>query len=261
MLSGPAQGQRFRLPVQGCVIGRTKGSILFDDPTVSPQHATLIVRDDKLSVRDEGSLSGVFVTINARENVAANALLVAGSRLFRYSGPHYPPSAMPGRPTVYGAPLPPGQATYLLEEILLGGRPGRAITSAGPLITVGQAHCDFSFPHDADLAGRHFELSPTPNGALLQDLSGGLGTFVKLAPQTERPLQPGDRIRIGQQVRADRGARLARRRGRRGGRLRGPRTSCGCSGAPSSPARRGGGGATSPARARPRSAAGRALRA
>jgi pSer/pThr/pTyr-binding forkhead associated (FHA) protein len=200
VLSGPAQGQRFRLPLAGCVVGRSKGSILFEDPTVSPQHATFVVRDDRLYVRDEGSLSGVYVTISAREQIPANAFFTAGTRLFRFTGPHFAPPLSPGRPTVYGAPVPPGQAMYMLEEILLGGRPGRAITSYGPLMTVGQAHCDFSFPQDPELAMRHVEVAPNPQGASVQDLSGGLGTFVRIPPQSERPLQPGDRIRIGQQV-------------------------------------------------------------
>jgi len=34
---------------------------------------------------------------------------------------------------------------------------------------------------------------------VLRDLSGGLGTFVRLAIQ-ERPLKSGDRVRIGQQT-------------------------------------------------------------
>jgi hypothetical protein len=31
-------------------------------------------------------------------------------------------------------------------------------------------------------------------------LSGGLGTFVRLASGVERPLRPGDRVRLGQHV-------------------------------------------------------------
>jgi len=53
--------------------------------------------------------------------------------------------------------------------------------------------------NDAQLAARHCEISPAPQGAVLRDLSGGLGTFVRLTAQ-ERPLKQGDRVRIGQQT-------------------------------------------------------------
>jgi hypothetical protein len=35
---------------------------------------------------------------------------------------------------------------------------------------------------------------------MLRDLSGGLGTYVRIPPATERPLRSGDRVRIGQHV-------------------------------------------------------------
>jgi hypothetical protein len=35
---------------------------------------------------------------------------------------------------------------------------------------------------------------------MLRDLSGGLGTYVRIAPATERPLRAGDRVRIGQHI-------------------------------------------------------------
>lgn len=200
VLAGPAQGQRFRLPVAGVVIGRTRGSILFgEDPTVSAQHATLLVKEGGLFVRDEASLSGVYVTV-AREPIASNGFFSAGRRLFRFSGPHLPPGPVAGRPHVYGVPVPQGQPLFLLEEILIGGRPGRAIFSSSTLITVGQTACDLSFPGDQELAVRHVEVTPNATGATVQDLSGGLGTFVRIQPGTERPLHPGDRVRIGQQV-------------------------------------------------------------
>ncbi|WNZ65208.1 FHA domain-containing protein [Myxococcus sp. MxC21-1] len=107
---------------------------------------------------------------------------------------------MTGRPAIYGAPVPLGQAVYGVEEMLVGGRAGRAVVTAAPLLTIGLAHCDLSFPGDEGLAGRHCELSPTPTGALLRDLSGGLGTYVRLASGVERPLRPGDRVRLGQHV-------------------------------------------------------------
>ncbi len=74
------------------------------------------------------------------------------------------------------------------------------VVTAAQLLTIGQANCDLAYPNDEGLAGRHCELSPSPSGAILRDLSGGLGTYVRIAPLTERPLRPGDRVRVGQHV-------------------------------------------------------------
>ena len=202
VIAGSGKGQRYRLPSGGCWVGRSRGNILFpEDFFVSTHHATLTVREGQLCIQDEASASGVFVSISGQETIARDALFCAGQHLFRYLGQLQPHARRPiGQPQVYGVPIPPGQAVYGVEEVLVGGRPGRAVITAGPLLTIGQLRCDLSFPQDVDLAGRHCELSPVPQGAILRDLSGALGTFVRIAPGTVRVLNAGDRFRIGQQV-------------------------------------------------------------
>lgn len=202
VLAGIGKGQRYRLPATGCWIGRSRGNILFpEDVCVSAHHATLTLRDGLLWIRDEGSTSGVFVSIAGQETLARDAFFSAGARLFRYLGPLKAPESPPlHQPRVYGYPFPKAPPSHSVEEVLIGGRPGKAVVSAGPLIAIGQRGCDLSFPQDKDLAGRHCELSPIPEGAVLRDLSGTLGTFVRIAPRAERSLSPGARFRIGQQV-------------------------------------------------------------
>jgi pSer/pThr/pTyr-binding forkhead associated (FHA) protein len=198
--AGPARGQRFKLSSSGGQIGRSTGVILFpDDPFVSPLHATLIVRDGKLLVRDERSTSGVYVSITNTETIPAGATFSTGLRLFRFVGAiDAPPPWNRSDVLVYGSTVPNGQVHYSVEEVLLGERGGRCLLSPGPVLTVGQGRCDFSYPNDEGLAPRHCEISPLPDGAMIRDLSGGLGTFVRIAD--ERPVKAGDRLRIGQQT-------------------------------------------------------------
>jgi pSer/pThr/pTyr-binding forkhead associated (FHA) protein len=200
VLAGPARGQRFKLAGSGAQIGRSRGVILFpDDPFTSPLHATLTLRDGKLSIRDEGTPSGVYVSISGTETLAPGTAFCTGARLFRFGGAVDPqPAWNRSDVLVYGAPLPNGQTHYAIEEVLLGDRPGRCKLTPGPVFTIGQGHCDFSYPNDEGMAQRHCELAPLPVGALLRDLSGGLGTYVRISG--ERPLKVGDRIRIGQQT-------------------------------------------------------------
>ncbi len=200
VLAGPARGQRFRLAATGAQLGRAKGAILFpDDPFISPLHATISIRDGKLFVRDEASTSGVYVSITNTETIPAGGTFSTGLRLFRFIGAVEP--APPWNRTdvlVYGSAVPNGVVHYAVEEVLLGDRGGRCLLSPGPVLTVGQGRCDFSFPNDEGLAPRHCEIAPLPDGAMIRDLSGGLGTFVRVSG--ERPIKPGDRLRVGQQT-------------------------------------------------------------
>lgn len=200
VLAGPARGQRFRLGANGAQVGRSKGVILFpDDPFVSPLHAVLTIRDGKLMVRDESSTSGVYVSISGQETIPAGGSFATGLRLFRYVGAIEPtPPWNKVDVQIYGAPLPNGQVHYAIEEVLLGDRAGRCIATPGPVLTIGQGKCDFAFGNDDGLAPRHCEVAPMPMGAMIRDLSGGLGTYVKISG--ERALKAGDRLRIGQQT-------------------------------------------------------------
>ncbi len=200
VLAGPARGQRFKLASTGAQVGRARGAILFpDDPFTSPLHASLVVRDGKLFVRDEGSTSGVFASVSSTETILPGASFATGLRLFRYLGPIEPQAPWNRNDVlVYGAPLPNNQVHYAIEEVLLGERPGRCIITPGPVLTIGQGRCEFSYPNDEGLAPRHCEVAPLPTGAMIRDLSGGLGTFVRI--QSERAVKAGDRLRIGQQT-------------------------------------------------------------
>jgi pSer/pThr/pTyr-binding forkhead associated (FHA) protein len=202
IVAGYAQGQRFRLPASGCQIGRSRGVVLFpEDATVAPHHATLSIRDGRLSVRDEGTVSGVLVSIGAQEMLYPSGFFSVGKRLFRYLGALASAAPLtPGQPTIYGAPISTGQALYGMEEVLLGGRPGRAVVSPGPMLTVGQQHCDFNYAGEEGIAPRHCEIIPSATSASLRDLSGALGTFVRIGAGVERVLNPGDRFRIGEQI-------------------------------------------------------------
>ncbi|MCA2980413.1 MAG: FHA domain-containing protein [Myxococcaceae bacterium] len=200
VMAGPARGQRFKLGAGGAQIGRDRGVILFpEDPFISPLHATLSVRDGKLFVRDEGSTSGVYVSVSGQETISEGSLFCTGLRLFRYLGAIEPsPPWNRVDVLVYGASLPNNVVHYAVEEVLLGDRPGRCLLTPGPVLTIGQGRCDFSFPNDEGLAPRHCELAPTAGGAMVRDLSGGLGTYTRISG--ERALKSQDRLRVGQQT-------------------------------------------------------------
>jgi pSer/pThr/pTyr-binding forkhead associated (FHA) protein len=202
VLEGFNAGQRFRLAGAGCMVGRSKGAILFsEDVFLSPHHGTFLLREGKLFIRDEASVSGIFVSVLGGEAIQTGDYFAAGHHLFRFAGPLAPaPAPPPGQLATYGAPIRAGQPLYAVEEIAVAGRVLRVLVTAGPLLTIGQQRCDLSYPGDETLASQHCEISPNGPGATLRDVSGGLGTFIRIRPGVERPLSSGDRVRVGQQV-------------------------------------------------------------
>jgi FHA domain len=184
----------------GCTVGRSRGAILFpDDIHVSAHHAAFRIKDGQLTVKDESSTSGTFASIRAPEVLPPGGMFVIGQRLLRFQGLLTPPHPDPSKPRAYGVPLPAQGVLWALEELLVGRRPGRAVATWQPLLTLGLAGCDVNFPGEPGLAPRHCELTASARGGLLRDLSAGLGTFVRIGAQ-ERVLQAGDRVRIGDQV-------------------------------------------------------------
>ncbi len=192
-------GMAFKLGSQTCPAGRVKGAILFpDDAYLGPLHATFYFRDGQLVLRDEGSPSGTFVRIAGPDRIAPGGLFAAGDRLFRYVGP-IPPAATAQAPVPYGAPAP-RVPLYVVEEVLEGGRPGRACARLGPVIAIGRVGCELSFANDPSLSGRQCELTVSADGAILRDVGGGEGTYLRLSSGSERVLNAGDFVRIGIQV-------------------------------------------------------------
>jgi len=199
-----APGTTFRLGQDDEVqAGRAHGEVLFpDDPCLAPLHATFLVRDGALVLRDEGAAGGVFVRLRGLTvPLRAGSLFAVGDRLLRFAGPLPPPPPPPGDGTRrLGAPRPE-QAAVLVEEWLEGGVGGRAYLRTGPSITIGRAGCSINLGDDPYLSQAHAEIVVDGDGgAKLRDLGASNGTFVRIPPGSERELHDGDAVRLGREV-------------------------------------------------------------
>jgi hypothetical protein len=198
LLGGPARGKRLVVSETEVYLGSSQ---IKGDPSLSHQHAGFVVRAGRLYVHDHNSHSGVYVTIRGQEALPVGAWFSAGQRCFHFAGRLEAPPGKPGAPVIFGAPVPASEPLFAVEEMLVGGRPGRALASASTTLSIGTGdRTDLCFPGDEGLAVIHCEFSPGVQSGLLRDLSGGLGTFVRLAPNAERRLYPGDRVRVGTQL-------------------------------------------------------------
>jgi hypothetical protein len=198
LLGGPARGKRLVVGEAEVFLGSSQ---IKGDPSLSHQHAGFVVRAGRLYVHDHNSHSGVYVSIRGQEAIPVGAWFSAGQRCFHFVGRLEAPPVRPGAPVIFGAPVPAAEPLFAVEEMLVGGRPGRALASASNTLSFGTGErTDLCYPADEGLAVIHCEFSPGVQSGLLRDLSGELGTFVRLAPGMERRLYPGDRVRVGTQL-------------------------------------------------------------
>ncbi len=184
-------------------IGRSQGRLLiFDDPCLAPLHASFVLRGGALFVRDEGAAGGVFVRLRGLTvPLRPGALFAVGDWLLRFGGPLSPPSpSAPDGTRRLGTPRP-DQPSVTIDEWLEGGLPGRSYVRSGTSITIGRTGCAVNLGHDPHLSQAHAEVQLEPDGsARLRDLGSASGTFVRIAPGSERALHDGDGVRLGREV-------------------------------------------------------------
>jgi pSer/pThr/pTyr-binding forkhead associated (FHA) protein len=185
------------------VAGRTVGAIQFpDDPYLSPRHANFIYRDEKLFVRDEGSVNGVFVRMVKPQMVLPGATLLIGEQLLRID--RTPPDGPPvpdGDGTFYYA-SPRRPARLAITQLLQGGAAGMIFRGRGDTLSIGREGNDVNFPEDPFISGHHatVQVVETPTGQRFQitDLGSKNGTFLRVREET--PLLHGDYVFLGQQL-------------------------------------------------------------
>ncbi|HEX9577441.1 MAG TPA: FHA domain-containing protein, partial [Myxococcales bacterium] len=84
LLEGGGEGDVFPLKIGENMVGRGTGDVSFpQDGYVSSKHATIIVNDGSLAVKDLGSANGTFVRINGQAPVNAGDLLLVGEQILR----------------------------------------------------------------------------------------------------------------------------------------------------------------------------------
>lgn len=196
-------GTRLALTGAETTIGSVDAALPFpEDPWLAPLHATFVLRDGHLFVRDEGATGGTFLRLRGLSvPLRPGEAFSLGDRLLRFGGPL--PSASPPAPDGtrrLGSPRPAVQAV-LLEERLAGGVTGRVWLRSGPSVTLGRAGCAVNLGDDPFLSQAHAEVILEGDGvARLRDLGSANGTFVRIPARAERELRDGDLIRVGRQV-------------------------------------------------------------
>ena len=190
-------GLSYHLKADQHIVGRA-GQVEFpDDPFVSPKHANFFYRDDRLVVRDEGSLNGVYYRIRGTVEISPGDTFLAGEQLFRLDPtPKASDGADPDGTYFYSSPKYP--SAFRLNQVLEGGAVGMTVCTRGSTIQIGREDGDLNFPADLFMSARHCTVEEREGRYYLTDLDSRNGTYVRI--KTERALNHGDYVFIGRRL-------------------------------------------------------------
>lgn len=190
-------GLSFHLKMEQHLVGR-KGNIEFaDDAFVSPRHANFFYRDNKLSVRDEGSLNGVYVRVRGSVELSPGDTFLAGEQLFRLDPmPNLNDGPDPDGTYFYSSPK--YLSRFRIVQILHGGALGMTVCARGTSLQLGREGGDLNFPADIYMSSSHCRVEEANGKFTLTDLNSRNGTYVRM--KAEKELGHGDYLFIGRKL-------------------------------------------------------------
>jgi pSer/pThr/pTyr-binding forkhead associated (FHA) protein/ribosomal protein L40E len=190
-------GLSYHLKADQHLIGR-QGQLEFpDDPFISPKHANFFYRDNRLVVRDEGSLNGVYFRVRGAVEVSPGDTFLAGEQLFRLDPtPKASDGADPDGTFFYSSPKYP--SAFRLNQILEGGAIGMTVCARGSSLQIGREDGDLNFPSDVFLSGKHCTVAEKDGKFVLTDWDSRNGTYLRI--KTETSLTHGDYVFIGRKL-------------------------------------------------------------
>lgn len=194
-----ADGLSYLLQGTEHVAGRTNAQIPFpNDPFISERHANFIYRGDKLVVRDEGSLNGVYARIRNPVPLAPGDQFLCGEQVFRLEAtPKDASGPDPDQTYFYSSPKRP--SPFRIVQVLRGGGEGMVYCARDTSVQIGREDSEMNFPDDIYMSGRHAKVDLAPDGTyVLHDLGSRNGSYVRI--RGERELAHGDYLFVGQQL-------------------------------------------------------------
>lgn len=187
----------YALPGALVTVGRETGAIFAGDSYLSPRHATFDQKPNRVTVKDEGSLNGVYKKLvrDVPVELKPNDMFRIGQEIIKYE-PLRPEGPAPDGVERLGSPA----KGYVGRIALVIGRDvtGNAFPIPESGVHLGRERGDVLFPEDGYVSGLHCRIS-WENGKLwLTDLGSSNGSFFRLREETE--IKSGDVLLMGQQL-------------------------------------------------------------
>jgi len=179
------------------VFGRKRGGAFSRDKFLSPNHGSFTPSGERLLVRDEGSLNGVYRKLRAGEPspISSGQYFRIGQELLRFESLT---SAGPDRHGVERLGATPEGVVGRIVVVHGRGSTGAAFVVPTTGLQLGRERGDVVFPNDGYVSGAHCRLNVEGAQVHVIDLGSSNGTFVRLDTETE--IGPGEVLLLGQQL-------------------------------------------------------------
>ena len=184
-------------------IGRENCDLNYpQDMLLSPRHASVALREGKLTLKDLGSQNGSFIRQKQDTELIPGDVFLLGRELFRFitqSLDDSPSKESLEGTMVWGAPkMQKGPLTAKLEHIKLNGEVVGEFKLDKPETTLGRTTGDLVFKDDPYMSGSHARIVAQPGRFLLQDLRSRNGVYRRVRAEIE--LIDGDEFFMGEQL-------------------------------------------------------------
>jgi pSer/pThr/pTyr-binding forkhead associated (FHA) protein len=187
----------YTLPAANVTVGRETGGIFAGDSYLSPRHATFKQQSGRITIKDEGSLNGVYKKLvrDVPVELRPNDMFRIGQEIIKFEP--LAPSG-PGADGVERLGSP--SKGYVGRIALVIGREvtGNAFPIPESGVHLGRERGDVLFPEDGYVSGLHCRLSWENGRLMLTDLGSSNGSFLRIHTETE--IKSGDVLLMGQQL-------------------------------------------------------------
>ncbi len=191
------EGLSYHLKADQHIVGRN-GQVEFpDDHFVSPTHANFFYRNNRLVVRDEGSLNGVYVRFRGTVDLAPGDTFMAGSQVFRFDVMPTASDGVDADGTYFYSP-PKKPSAFRVSQLLASGGYGVVVCAKSELLQIGREDVDMNFPDDSHLDIKHCTVVDQGGRFSLTDHDTRNGTYLRI--KTEVELGHGDYVFVGKKL-------------------------------------------------------------
>lgn len=198
---GGADGEVVPLGNLPLVLGRADGECVFAaDSLLSGRHCSIRLEGQRAMVRDLGSRNGTFVRRSDRVTITEGMETLFGNTLVRWS---LATGVTPPAPPESGRTVEYGDATGSLATVRAAVVRGRNLTADECVFrgsgTIGRTGQTLAL-RDPFVSPVHARVDCRSEAPWLKDADSVNGCWIRLAAESDWPLQSGDAFRAGKQI-------------------------------------------------------------
>lgn len=192
-----SDGCALALSVAGTGVGRDSAGAFVTDSYLSPRHASFTATGDRVKVKDDGSLNGIFRRLAPKQPypIELGQVFRIGQELIRFEAlAHKPPDEFGVE--YLGAPAD----GYVGRIVMVLGRQstGTAFPVPETGLQLGRESGEVLFADDGYVSSSHCRLSCDGGKVYLTDMGSSNGTFVRIRDEID--VEVGQVLLMGQQL-------------------------------------------------------------